>query len=308
MDEKIKAMRKVLLTGSSGFLGKYLLKACEEFGFSAVSVGRSSANQVVCDLKKEVPQIPKEEFEKVIFAAGKAHIVPKTEAEKQDFFDVNVSGLKHFLEGLQGVKVKQFVFISTVSVYGLWNGNNISESDPLLSDEPYGKSKIGAEELVTLWGKEHGVPVIVFRIPLLAGANPPGNLGEMIAAIAKNRYPRLGKGSARKSMVLAEDVAQFCLQLHGQESGIFNLTDQHHPSFFEIEMHLRKQLNKPNALVIPTFVARLLALCGDFLPKFPMDSHRYKKMTLDLTFDSRKATLELGWKPRRVIDVDFLRK
>lgn len=301
-------MKKVLLTGSSGFLGKYLLKACDENDFSVVSVGRSSANQVVCDLKTAVPQIPKEEFEKVIFAAGKAHLVPKTDAEKQDFFDVNVTGLKHFLDGLNGVKVNQFVFISTVSVYGLWKGNNISESDPLLSEEPYGKSKIEAEEMLVNWGKEHGVPVIIFRIPLLAGANPPGNLGEMISAINKNRYPRLGKGSARKSMVLAEDVAQFCLHLKGQESGIFNLTDQQHPSFFEIEMHLRKQLNKPNSIVIPTFVARLLALFGDLLPKFPMDSHRYKKMTLDLTFDSKKAVSELGWKPRRVIDVDFLKK
>jgi nucleoside-diphosphate-sugar epimerase len=307
MDEKSNVMKKVLLTGSSGFLGKYLLKACEEFGFSAVSVGRSSANQVVCDLKREVPQIPKEEFDQVIFAAGKAHMIPKTEAEKKDFFDVNVTGLKHFLDGLVGVTVKQFVFISTVSVYGRWNGTNLVETDPLLSEEPYGKSKIEAEKMISEWGIRHQVPVIIFRIPLLAGANPPGNLGDMMKAIERNRYPRIGRGSARKSMVLAEDVALFCLSLKGQESGIYQLTDQHHPSFYEVEMSLRKQLNKSNIIVIPAFAARLLAFMGDFLPKFPIDSLRYKKMTLDLTFDSRKAEVELGWKPRRVIDVDFLK-
>lgn len=300
-------MKKVILTGSSGFLGQYLLKGCQEMGISATTLGRNKQNSVICDLSKEVPCLPKEEFDQVIFAAGKAHIVPKTEAEKRDFFDVNVNGLRHFLDGLAGVTVKQFVFISTVSVYGRWEGNNLVETDPLLSEEPYGKSKIEAEKMISDWGIRHQVPVIIFRIPLLAGANPPGNLGEMMKAIARNRYPRIGRGSARKSMVLAEDVALFCLNLKGQESGIYQLTDQHHPSFFEVEMSLRKQLNKPNVLVIPSFLARILAFVGDFLPKFPIDTNRYKKMTLDLTFDARKAEVELGWKPRRVIDVDFLK-
>lgn len=300
-------MKKILITGGSGFLGKYLLLTCKKEELRPVTIGRSLSNDVVCDLTTTVPCIPEKEIEKVIFAAGKAHIVPKNEREKREFFEVNVQGLENFLKGIEGIKIKQFVFISTVSVYGLWEGKNISEEIELKSDEPYGKSKIEAERLVSNWGEKMGVPVVIFRIPLLAGSNPPGNLGEMISAILKNRYPRIGKGEARKSMVLAEDVAEFCLKLKGNETGIYNLTDGQHPSFFEIENHLRKLLNRPKSIVIPKFLAKILAFIGDFLPKFPMDSHRFKKMTLDLTFSSEKATKELNWNPRKVIEVNFLK-
>jgi nucleoside-diphosphate-sugar epimerase len=307
VDEKLFKVKRILLTGGSGFLGKYLLLACKNAGMSPVTIGRSKSNDVVCDLTITVPNIPEKEIEKVIFAAGKAHVVPKSEKEIREFFEVNVRGLENFLKGIEEIKIKQLVFISTVSVYGLWKGKNISEEDGLKSEEPYGKSKIEAERLVTKWGEKMGVSIVIFRIPLLAGSNPPGNLGEMISAILKNKYPRIGKGEARKSMVLAEDVAEFCLKLKGNETGIYNLTDGQHPSFFEIEDHLRKLLNKPQSIVIPKFFVKILAIIGDFLPKFPMDSHRFKKMTLDLTFSSEKATRELNWKPRKVIEVNFLK-
>ena len=54
----------------------------------------------------------------VIHAAGKAHSVPKTAFEKQQFYDINVLGTQNLLAGFEKIGLpKQFVFISSVAVY-----------------------------------------------------------------------------------------------------------------------------------------------------------------------------------------------
>ena len=85
-----------------------------------------------------------------------------------------------------------FVFISSVSVYGLEFGTGIDEANPLLAKDAYGKSKIAAEQLITSWGIKTAVPVVILRLPLVAGPNPPGNLGDMIKAIQAGYYFRIG--------------------------------------------------------------------------------------------------------------------
>ena len=78
----------------------------------------------------------------------------------------------------------------------------------MLGGTPYADSKIQAEELLREWGKLNNVNMLILRLPLLVGENPPGNLGSMIRAIKKGYYFRIGDGSARRSMVLAEDIAE----------------------------------------------------------------------------------------------------
>lgn len=82
----------------------------------------------------------------VLHACGKAHIVPRTEEEKQAFFDVNYTGTIHLCEALERVGgPKALIFISTVAVYGYESGEMITEEHPLNGDTPYAKSKIMAE-------------------------------------------------------------------------------------------------------------------------------------------------------------------
>ena len=70
--------------------------------------------------------------------AGKAHSVPKTEQEAQTFFDVNLRGTQNLVKGLERLDTlpRAFLFISTVAVYGVDQGTNISETHPLKGDTP----------------------------------------------------------------------------------------------------------------------------------------------------------------------------
>ncbi|MGG8473430.1 NAD-dependent epimerase/dehydratase family protein, partial [Rahnella sp. PAMC25617] len=102
--------------------------------------------------------------------------IPRTAIEKKQFYDVNVLGTLNLLKGLEKAGVpEQFVFISSVSVYGQQSGIFINEDHPLEAKDPYGLSKIEAEDLVLKWCEQHRVVCTILRLPLLVGKNPPGN-------------------------------------------------------------------------------------------------------------------------------------
>lgn len=286
---------RILLTGANGFLGGIIAAELEK-KHEIISLGRGKSNQISCDLAKEIPQVP--EVDMIVHAAGKAHVIPKTEAEKAEFYEVNLGGTANLLKGISHPP-KSFVFISTVAVYGVEDGTDISESSPLLGNSPYAQSKIEAEKLVTSWGEENQVNVLILRLPLIVGANPPGNLGAIIRAIKRGFYRRIGDGSAKKSMVLAADIA-CALPDWLDKSGIYNLTDGAQPSMMELDGYLASRFGK-SVKTIPLWPLQMLAKLGDLVPGFPLNTYRLSKLSHSLTFSDLKAKTELGWTPRPVI-------
>lgn len=296
-------MNSALLTGASGFLGKYFTHALEQLNYTVDTIGRKKTAMIVADLAKEIPSLSKK-YNVVIHAAGKAHMVPKTEEERKEFYDVNLEGTKNLLKGLKHAP-DYFIFISTVSVYGLDFGKNILESAPLNSTEPYGRSKIIAEEVVTNWGIEKNTTTTILRLPLLFGINPPGNLKSMINAIQKKYYFNIGKGNVRKSMVFARDVAEFIPTIM-KTGGIYNLTDGYHPSFKELSDRIADYLKLKKPMAIPHFIVWCLAMVGEVIQKItrkkmPINKRQFTKMTKPLTFNDKKAR-SLGWNPKNIIN------
>jgi nucleoside-diphosphate-sugar epimerase len=291
---------KILLTGATGFLGKNIVKELSKEN-SIFSLSRSSGVYQVA-LENEVPYF-EEKFDLVVHAAGKAHSVPKTEAERKQFHNVNVIGTENLLKGLEKVGVpEQFVFISSVSVYGQEFGIEINENHKLEAKDAYGVSKIEAEVLITEWCKKLNVVCTILRLPLLVGKKPPGNLGTMIRGIEKGYYFNIGGGKARKSMVLAEDVAVFIPKV-ALVGGTYNLTDGLHPDFHALSSTISKQKNKKMPFDLPLVVAKAFGLVGDLLGnKAPINSAKLKKITSDLTFDDSRARERLGWKPQGVLE------
>jgi len=292
-------MNKILLTGGSGFLGKIILQNLASFDM--VTLGRAMDADIICDLSKEIPELS--EIKMVIHAAGKAHVVSKTAADKRDFYDVNVKGTRNLLKGLDLLPSLPafFVFISSVAVYGVETGRLVREDAPLLATDPYGQSKIEVENLVQQWCKNNNVICTILRLPLLAGPNPPGNLKAMINGVEKGYYFNIAGGTAEKSIVLAGDVAQI-IPKAASIGGIYNLTDRTHPGFSDLAEVIASQLNKAKPLNMPFWLANLVAKAGDIIgAKAPLNSNKLKKITLDLTFDDNKAFDILHWRPTSVL-------
>lgn len=288
----------ILLTGASGFLGREIRAALLEH--NVLFLDRSSNMRI--DLSKNIPSLS--DVDVVIHAAGKAHAVPKTEREKQVFFDVNVRGTQNLLKGIESAMKlpKYFIFISSVAVYGLENGNGITEDYPLKAVDAYGLSKIEAEKIVHDWCVEKNVICTILRLPLLAGANPPGNLGAMIKGISNGYYFNIAGGKAKKSMVLVQDVAKFILPI-SKVGGIYNLTDGKHPSFSELSEKIACQLGRKKPIHIPFWFAKVMAIVGDIIgKKAPINSSKLMKINSDLTFDDTKAVESFHWDPTPVLN------
>ena len=131
----------LLFTGASGFLGSNIIQLLNG-AYNIISVGLSPQDTYLVDIATDIPTFI-DAFDVVFHAAGKAHSVPKTEAEKRLFFDVNLQGTKNLCTALERSGIpKAFIFISTVAVYGCDSGENITEEHPLNGTTPYALSKI----------------------------------------------------------------------------------------------------------------------------------------------------------------------
>ena len=290
----------LLFTGASGFLGSNIIQLLNG-AYNIISVGLSPQDTYLVDIATDIPTFI-DAFDVVFHAAGKAHSVPKTEAEKRLFFDVNLQGTKNLCIALERSGIpKAFIFISTVAVYGCDSGENITEEHPLNGTTPYALSKIKAEKYLEGWCAMHNVKLSILRPSLIAGPNPPGNLGAMIRGIRNGKYLSIAGGKARKSVLMVQDIANF-LPMLIEKGGIYNVCDSYQPSFRELEMVIYKQLNKKLPLSIPYWFAKSMAIFGDcFGEKAPINSLKLRKITHSLTFSNEKAMRELGWKPMNVL-------
>lgn len=295
-------MERLLFTGASGFLGNNVKKILEKL-YEVTTVGITDNDNIKINLAKEVPVL-NTKYDVVLHAAGKAHVVPKNEAEKQLFYDVNLQGTINLCAAFEkfGTMPKALVFISTVAVYGCEFGSNITEEHPLNGDTPYADSKKQAEAFLSNWCKKHDVKLGIVRPSLIAGPNAPGNLGAMVNGIKTGKYLSVGGGKAHKSVLMVEDIANL-VPLLADKGGTYNVCDSRQPTFRELEAIISNQLGRRLPINIPYWLAKCLALVGDCLGnKAPINSLKLKKVTKSLTFSNEKAMRELGWKPLDVIE------
>ncbi|WP_341226348.1 NAD-dependent epimerase/dehydratase family protein [uncultured Arcticibacterium sp.] len=302
----------ILLTGSTGFLGSHIynqLIVNNEIIEIVRKTRTNNKNNIVCDLAAEVPEIGEGNIDAVVHCAGLAHYIPKSKVDKANFYNRNVAISSNLLLALQKRKLRPryFIYISSVAVYGLEKGTSIEESSPLNAKDPYGLSKIKSEEIIKEWCDENQIVLTILRPALIVGDKPLGNLGAMISAIKKGYYARIVGNTAQKSAVLASDIADVIPRAF-EIGGIYNLSDGRDFTFRELEKVIKQSFGvSKKTFLIPLFAVKFVAKIGDLIEyvtgkSFLVNSNKLNKITCDLTFSSSLATLELGWKPRSILD------
>lgn len=301
----------ILLTGASGFLGSRIYRQLIQQN-KVTTVGRTPIGRqhIRCDLSQTVPTLPNKEYDLIVHCAGKAHSVARNASERADYERVNVQGTARLLQALEELPVLPlaFVYISTVLVYGRSEGNFLTEDTPLSATDAYGSSKIRAETVVREWACRTGVRTTILRLPLVVAEQLKGNLAAMQTAIRRGYYVRISDGSARRSMVRADDVASIITRAAGV-GGTYNLTDGYHPTVRHVEEALAQQVGRNRPIpAISDVSAKLIARVGDGINAvsgrwFPFDSVTHQKLTCSLTFSDEKARNYLGWKPCPALDI-----
>lgn len=163
-------MTKVFITGTTGYLGRNLLKLSKVKGINAVGVDR------FCDgdglTYEDFFASTDLEGASIIHCAGLAHAKGRSYA---DFYAVNVELTVRLARYALSKKIKKFIYISTIGVFG----NEESYVDIYSLRNPYDnytKSKCQAEKELNDIFVNCNTKLIVIRPPLIIGKKAPGNI------------------------------------------------------------------------------------------------------------------------------------
>ncbi|MBT2686427.1 NAD-dependent epimerase/dehydratase family protein [Bacillus sp. ISL-37] len=190
-------MKKILITGESSYVGTSLERWLGKFP-DIYYIDKISLRN---DLWKGKDF---SEYEVVFHVAGIAH-VKETEENGDLYYKVNRDLAFEVAQKAKREGVKQFIFLSSMSVYGVENGV-IGKNTPLKPKSNYGKSKLQAEELIrTLEGKSFKVAIL--RPPMIYGNNCKGNYARLARLALK--IPVFPDIKNKRSMIYIDNLCEF---------------------------------------------------------------------------------------------------
>lgn len=158
---------RVLITGSSGFLGRNLVSCMRARGHDArgLDITKAETTDYIIDItrREDVLRLSREGFDAIIHLAAFPNPRSFINAGALRGLDVNVGGTINMLELAKALNAR-FLLYSTSNVYGKPAKLPVSEDDPLRPFEGYGWSKVAAEAVSMSYHVTHGVPVTIFRL------------------------------------------------------------------------------------------------------------------------------------------------
>ena len=174
-------MKKILITGASGFIGSHLTEKLVNLGHSVrvivpYNVENSWGwldyldNKVknnlevisgdICDqdlINKSVKDVD------VVFHLAALISIPYSYISPRSYVSVNITGTLNLLEAARNYSVELIVNTSTSEVYGSSQYSPIDELHPLNAQSPYAASKIAADQLCLSYNKSFNLPVTIIR-------------------------------------------------------------------------------------------------------------------------------------------------
>jgi nucleoside-diphosphate-sugar epimerase len=231
----IQAPSEVVVTGAAGWLGQNLVRE--------LAAQRSRVRCLVHD-KDEAPLVeivgPNVEvvvgdvrdpsaldalFEGV-GAATVFHTAAVIHPAKltRDFFDVNVGGTELVLDRARRAGASRFVHVSSNSPFGA----NATPTDRFTEDAPYnpylsyGQSKMEAEQIVMRRHERGDLATVILRAPWFYGPYQPERQTQFFTAIRKGRFPLIGDGTQRRSMVYTANLVHGLLRAEAAERAAGN--------------------------------------------------------------------------------------
>lgn len=213
---------RVVVTGSSGFIGRYVVArlATETIDVYAVSCRYSNAadtsnvQHFSGDLRDpHFADAVTKSADVVIHLAGLAH----ARFAADDYGQVNVKATQNVAEAAIRNGVSSFVFASSISVYGPCRDGTVSEASSCHPATDYGRSKLQAEDVLTSLSGGSPMSVLILRLSTVYGAGDPGNMSRLIKSVQRFGPIVVGRGTNLKSLIHVGNVAELMVSLIGRE-------------------------------------------------------------------------------------------
>lgn len=297
---------RVLLTGSTGFVGSALLKRFQSeqaevvaavrrpiqafgAGVAVVEVGDMDAGTQWGDALKDVSL--------VVHAAARVHVMQDQSADPlAEFRRVNTEGTLNLARQAAAAGARRFVFISSIKV----NGEGTLPGQPYTADasvaptDPYGISKHEAEQGLRLLADETGMEVVIVRPPLVYGPGVKANFLSMMRWLHKGVPLPLGAIHNKRSLVALDNLVDLivtCLEHPAAANQTFLAGDGADLSTTELLQNMAAALNC-TARLIPVPMS-WLGLVATLLGKRAFSQRLCGSLQVDIS----KARELLGWHP-----------
>ena len=172
-------MKKILITGATGFVGSHLTELCVEKGFEVVAFDRYNPNYnlgwlekskyrddinfVFGDIRDYDSVLKTTKGCKIVFHLAALGGIPYSYLSPQAYLKTNVEGTYNILESSKHLNVDQVIITSTSEVYGSAQYVPIDEKHPLSAQSPYSASKISADQLALSYYNSFQLPIKIIR-------------------------------------------------------------------------------------------------------------------------------------------------
>jgi nucleoside-diphosphate-sugar epimerase len=303
---------KVLVTGATGFVGSaFLARTASDGQFLLRAV-----------LRREVQGLPSEietvfvegltaatvwiaalqDIDVVVHAAARVHVMQDTSTDPlTEFRRVNVEGTLNLARQAATAGVKRFIFISSIKV----NGEVTLLDKPFVSDDPpapidpYGISKLEAEQGLQLLAKKTGLEVVIIRPPLVYGPGVKANFAAMLKWLDKGVPLPFGAIQNRRSLIALDNLIDFiltCIEHPQAANQIFLVSDGEDVSTAELLRKTANAMGKKSLLLpVPVGAMRFMA---KLLGKEAVADRLFGSLQVDIS----KARNLLGWIPPISVD------
>lgn len=277
---------QLLITGGSGFVGQTLAKHLSTNGSVYKAIQREALD----------PGSYPGTYDCIIHLAGRAHVMQETtEDVYHAYAEVNIGYTLKVAELASRLKIKRFVFISSVKVNGESSDQPYTETDLPAPLDEYGQTKLEAEIKLKEFCAAHQMELVIIRPPLIYGPGVKANFKQLIKLCLLPLPLPFAAVHNKRSFISLDNLADFIAlcSWHPQAAGqTFLISDGEDVSTASLIRTIR-QLSNKNPLLFPLpvwFLTLLFKLTGR--------SSLALRLMGTLQVDISKARTLLGWQPK----------
>jgi len=232
---------KVIVLGSTGFIGAALLKPLQQYSHLPVEgYGSSTLNLISPDCVDRLCEVVDEETVLVVTARSR-----RTE-DPLEAFSEEVAIATHVARGISQRRVKKCLYFSTLSVYGdAATDLSITEETRIAPTSLYGAAKFAGECVLKQVAEKADIPLIILRPCKVYGPGDAsrayGPVGFIGSILREGKVRLFGDGTELRDHLFIRDLVRITIQLaFSDRRGTYNLATGQSYSFLEIVALLRK--------------------------------------------------------------------
>jgi len=298
-------IKRVLITGASGFIGQALCNELSLRGWQVIAALRKQSALVTAHEQVIIPSIDGDtdwtaalqDVDVVIHLAARVHVMHEIYDDPQEKFKtINFHATTNLARQASQGGVKRLVYISTIKVNGQTTEKTpFSATDEVNPQDPYAVSKWMAEQALHNLSRQTGLEVVVVRPPLVYGPGVKGNFFRLLQFVDHGLPMPFGATRNLRSMLYLGNLvdALVLCAIHPAAAGkTYLLSDGEDISTPILLRHMSESMGRK--LRIFSAPSWLLQGGATILEQRPA----LDRVTESLRLDSAPIRNELGWVPK----------